>query len=327
MTDLSILIPVYGVEAYMRRCAEALFSQTLKEGVEFIFVDDASPDRSAEIIMETLKRHPERRDQVKLIRHERNRGVAAARQTALDAASGRYIIYSDSDDWTDAGMYADMLARALETDADIVSCDYTGEFPGKSITYSQNPGDDIVAFRCRLLSGRLHNCLWNKLIRRQLFDKVNVPFTEGHNHWEDVALTCRLIRHAERFSHINRAYYHYFQGNAAAYTRNVSEVSIANMIRSCRMVTDFYSALPDAGVYSTALRFLRGRTLYNALRHSANNRHAALIADLDPERNLTGSEIPAGKIDRITFTLFLKGKDAAAKSLLKLKYTLKRLLR
>lgn len=327
MTDLSILIPVYGVETYIRRCAEALFSQTLKDGVELIFVDDASPDRSSEIIMESLERFPERKDQVKLIRHERNRGVAAARLTALNVAEGKYIIYCDSDDWTDPEMYADMLKRAKETDADIVTCDYIGEFAGKSITYSQQTEGDILNFRRKLLSGHLHNGLWNKMIRRELIERIENPFCEGHNYWEDVALTCRLAHLAISTSHIDRAYYHYFQGNVSAYTRNISDSSISNMIESCRIVTDFYSACNDADIYKKSLLFLKGRTLYSALSHSSRERHDNLIATLDPQHQLRGDEIPAGRIDRLAFRLFLQRKDTAAASLLRLKNIIKRLLR
>lgn len=327
MTDLSILIPVYGVETYIRRCAEALFSQTLKEGVELIFVDDASPDRSAEIIMETLERFPERKNQVRLIKHDRNRGVAAARLTALNASEGKYIIYSDSDDWTDPEMFAEMLKRAKETDADIVTCDYIGEFAGKSITYSQQTDGDILNFRGKLLSGHLHNGLWNKMIRRELIQRIENPFREGHNYWEDVALTCRLANLATSTSHIDKAYYHYFQGNVSAYTRNISGSSISNMIESCRIVTDFYSACKDADSYQKPLLFLRGRTLYSALSHSDGKQHANLIATLDPQHQLRGDEIPAGRIDRLAFRMFLQHKATAAVSLLKLKTIIKRLLR
>ena len=97
MLKISILTPIYGVEKYIEQCARSLFEQSYAS-IEYIFVDDCTPDKSIGILQSLLKEYPERAQQVRIIHHDRNRGVGAARQTALMAATGDYLLFADSDD-------------------------------------------------------------------------------------------------------------------------------------------------------------------------------------------------------------------------------------
>ena len=121
---VSVCIPVYGVEKYIERCARSLFEQTMTDGIEFIFVNDCTNDRSIEILEQILSEYPQRKNQVKIIHHDTNQGLTGARNTALKYAQGEYIIHCDSDDWVDIKMYENMYNKAIETDADMVYCDY-----------------------------------------------------------------------------------------------------------------------------------------------------------------------------------------------------------
>ena len=95
---VSILVPVYKVEDYIERCARSLFEQTYSN-LEFIFVDDCSPDDSVEILGRIMDDYPARKEAVRIIRHNHNRGSAASRNTALDNGSGEFVFAVDSDDW------------------------------------------------------------------------------------------------------------------------------------------------------------------------------------------------------------------------------------
>lgn len=95
---VSILVPVYGVEKYIERCARSLFEQTY-DNIEYIFVDDCTKDRSIEILQKVLEDYPNRKNQVKILHHDKNRGLSAARNTALDASTGDYLMHVDSDDY------------------------------------------------------------------------------------------------------------------------------------------------------------------------------------------------------------------------------------
>ena len=121
---VSVCIPVYGVEKYIERCARSLFEQTMAEGIEFIFVNDCTKDRSIEILEQVLSEYPQRKEQVKIIHHKKNGGLVAARNTGLKHATGDYIIHCDSDDWVDLNMYEAMYNKAIETNADMVYSDF-----------------------------------------------------------------------------------------------------------------------------------------------------------------------------------------------------------
>ena len=94
---VSVLVPVYGVERYIAACARSLFAQRDVEA-EFLFVDDASPDGSIDRLHEVLAGFPAVAERVRILRHERNRGLGAARRTAIEAARGTYLLHVDSDD-------------------------------------------------------------------------------------------------------------------------------------------------------------------------------------------------------------------------------------
>lgn len=107
---VSVIVPVYKVEKFIERCAISLFSQTLQD-VEFIFVDDASPDNSVQIVQKCIREYPHRESQTVILTHEKNMGLPAARNTGLAVAKGEYIFHCDSDDFVEP----DMLEQLYNT--------------------------------------------------------------------------------------------------------------------------------------------------------------------------------------------------------------------
>ena len=99
---VSVIIPIYKVEKYVCRCAETLMQQTL-EDVEYIFVDDATPDKSMEVLSTVLAKYPHREEQIHIIHHKKNQGLPAARNSGLRIATGEYVFHCDSDDYVVIG--------------------------------------------------------------------------------------------------------------------------------------------------------------------------------------------------------------------------------
>ena len=95
---VSILTPVYGVEKYIRRCAESLMSQTY-ENLEYIIVNDCTKDASVEILKEVIAEYPKRKEKVKLIELPDNKGLANARNVAIDASTVVFVLILESDEW------------------------------------------------------------------------------------------------------------------------------------------------------------------------------------------------------------------------------------
>ncbi len=120
---ISVIIPVYRVEAYIERCVRSLMEQTLDE-VEYIFVDDCSPDKSVSVLERVLKDYPLRQGQTHILRHATNRGLPAARNTGLDAAIGDYIFHCDSDDYLETDALQAMYDTAQKANAEIVYSDW-----------------------------------------------------------------------------------------------------------------------------------------------------------------------------------------------------------
>ena len=108
MEKVSILVPVYKVEQYMERCSRSLFEQSYPN-LEYVFVDDCSPDRSIEVLKRVMEDYPERKDAVRIVTHAVNRGVAATRNTCLDHSSGTFLFFLDSDDWLDTNAILSLI--------------------------------------------------------------------------------------------------------------------------------------------------------------------------------------------------------------------------
>ena len=221
---------------FIARCAESLLSQTLEE-VEFIFVDDASPDQSGDILQEVVRKYPRRN--VQIIRHKVNKGLPAARNTGLSAARGAFIYHCDSDDYLETGMLEKMYAAAMDSNADFVYCDFfltyeTGE------RYMGNP--DFTApgqmLREGFLAGTMKYNVWNKLVAKSLYDKGGVRFPEGHSMGEDMTMI-RLSFCSRRCAHVKEALYHYVKINGNAFSNTFTEQHLEDIRFNAAATLDF----------------------------------------------------------------------------------------
>lgn len=165
MMKVSVIIPIFKTEKFIERCVRSLMEQTL-DSIEYIFVNDCTPDKSVEIIERVVEDYPHRKSFIKIISHEKNRGSASTRNTGLRAATGNYIIYCDSDDWIDTNAYELMYLKAIETNADIVVSDYYKDYPNFSQVQKQDYPEDSINCIQEMLRGHLHCATWNKLIKK-----------------------------------------------------------------------------------------------------------------------------------------------------------------
>jgi len=223
MPAVSVIIPVYKVEPYIARCARALFSQTMKD-LEFIFVDDCTPDASIAVMQEVLREFPEREGQVKVVRTPRNGGLARARLAGVAVASGRYLIPCDSDDAVDPDAYERMYGKAVAEDLDIVTCDFRLVNLKKSRVQSNvsEPGREVSD----ILSGKVWATVWSRMFKRELWTDIALP--EGGDMWEDVVFSVQATCRARRIGHMGIPLYTYYrratsmsfeEGRAAALKR------------------------------------------------------------------------------------------------------------
>ena len=150
------------------------------KGVEYIFVDDASPDRSAELIFNFFEANPIEGSECRLVANPKNEGVGFSRQHGLDHARGKYVIHADPDDWLEPHYLEALYDKAVEENADITFCDIFIEYSDRQIVSAQCPkaenSDRLIAEICR---GDILASCWNKLVKRQTIEQAGARFAEG----------------------------------------------------------------------------------------------------------------------------------------------------
>lgn len=235
---VSVVIPVFKVRNFIERCACSLFEQTLKD-VEYIFVDDASPDDSIDIVKACIGRYPERKEQVRILVHEQNQGLPAARNTGLAVATGEYVFHCDSDDFVEREMLEEMYNAAKTQDADVVYCDFYLSFE-KNERYMSNPVYETAEdmFKKGLLGGAMKYNVWNKLVRRSLYTDNAITFPAGHGMGEDMTMI-RLAACAKSVAYVPKAFYHYVKLNSNAYSATMSERHKVDILFNVNQTVDF----------------------------------------------------------------------------------------
>ena len=235
--NVSVIIPVYNVAAFIERCADSLFQQTLTE-VEYIFVDDASPDNSVKLVEQCLERYPERRGQVRILRHEHNQGLPATRNTGLKVAKGEYVYHCDSDDYLEPDALETLYKAAKAKDVDIVWCDWYLSFEHNERYMKQPCYATALDALKGMLNGRMKYNVWNKLARRQLYADNDIWFPAGHGMGEDMTMI-RLFACAGKVAYVPRALYHYVKVNGEAFTNTFSERHLQDVMHNTAQTVAF----------------------------------------------------------------------------------------
>lgn len=238
---ISIVIPVYGTEAYIRRCLDSLLGQSF-EDFEVLIVDDGSPDASGEICDGYAQRDGRFR-----VFHKGNGGVASARQFAMDRVRGEYFIHVDSDDWIEPTMLETLYGEAKKSDADVVMCDYYRCKSAAEVEkVSQRPVVSTPeAIMSDMFSGRLFGCLFNKLIRRELVEESGIRFIEGVDYSEDLLFCLKVFQRENlRFLYLPQAFYHY-EERCGSISRDKSLSVVLKKLRLNRLLYAEYGGLYD----------------------------------------------------------------------------------
>lgn len=265
---LSVIVPVYNVEAYLSRCVDSILEQSYSE-MEVILVDDGSRDSSGKICDEYAARD----SRVRVI-HKENGGLSSARNAGLDAAWGSYVTFADSDDFLEPDSYAPMIALMERMDADLVCA---GRYDIKAQSGEKTLGLCPKQEGCitgKELAGRIfrwEDCdssACDKIYKRSLFDGLRYPLGKT---CEDVPVTYRAALKAKKVALWNRAVYNYFHRPGSITQSNISEASFD----FCEHTAEIYAEIkahypeliPDA-------RFLRVRSLSTTMLR-------VLLADSD----------------------------------------------
>lgn len=246
---VSVIVPVYKAEKYLRRCVDSILAQTFTD-FEVLLIDDGSPDRSGEICDEYANNYSQIR-----VFHKENGGVSSARQCGIDNAQGEYTIHVDPDDWIESNMLEELYIKAKKKNADIVICDFYFEYKNRQEYKMQRPinliNGDIIK---QVLGGSIHGSLCNKLIRRVCYIAYDISIPSKMSLWEDRYIICRLLMCNVKVEYQNKAYYHYdLFSNSNSIVRNVS----LNGLYSAVYFVDYFERHLDAVEYKNEFYLMK----------------------------------------------------------------------
>lgn len=212
---ISVIVPIYNVEAYLDRCLDSIVNQTYKN-LEIILVDDGSPDGCSQLCDEWS-----RRDNRIIVMHKENGGLSDARNAGLEIASGDFIGFVDSDDWIESDMYECLYDLLCRFSADIAICGSNsvdsegrvvgvGKFPKKVVGY-----EDVVVFEDEKImeahlkkTNDINSGVWNKLYRKSIVHGIRFPKSKLY---EDVFTMYKYLDRAKRVVKTRTHKYNYYQ--------------------------------------------------------------------------------------------------------------------
>ena len=256
---ISVIIPVYKVEPYLRQCVDSILSQTYTN-LEVILVDDGSPDHCPAI----CDSYATQDSRVRVI-HKTNGGLSDARNAALEVFTGDYIAFVDSDDWIEPQMYSDMMTMMLEQKLEMVFCTVREVIDGKpaGVRYHYFPDGTVMGaseVQKLALKDEIAAAVWMRLCRRECFEQVRFPV--GRN-YEDIAVTFLPFEHAEKVGFLDRPFYNY-RINKSGIAHQKKPLTRYQMFLSYRDCYDYAQRnVPEveSAVFALSARFALGTFL------------------------------------------------------------------
>ena len=235
--SISVIMPVYKVSGYIVRSIESLVAQTYKN-FEIILVDDCGGDDSIEKAISVLNAHEYRRNNndvtkhagsYKIVTNAYNQGVSLSRQSGMLASGGEYVIHLDSDDYFEPDLLERLISMAKASYSDLVICNFFKESPSGSSKIETSTtchplisDKDKTDYVKEMLRGERPSALWNKLVKRELFDRAGIPFDS--NLRDDLSASPLLVLHANKVDFVTNALVHY-----VLYNSNSESVSFGHL--------------------------------------------------------------------------------------------------
>ncbi|HGS2149871.1 TPA: glycosyltransferase, partial [Streptococcus pneumoniae] len=225
---LTIVIPVYNVEKYLKRCIDSVISQEWDK-YEVILVNDGSTDASPNICEEYAQKY----HFISVI-HKENGGLSETRNTGLSHANGKYVFFLDSDDWITKDMFRNLSKMIMEQNYDILQFGmqmfHSEREELKNVQCKEKNFNSSDAFKNMLSVEGITSFATDKIYKRELFEKNGIEFPIGY-FYEDLGTVYKLILSAKKIYLTTQVYYCYFIGNDAAITKQWSEKKISDVYK------------------------------------------------------------------------------------------------
>lgn len=266
MCKVSIIVPIYNTEKYLKKCLDSLVNQTLND-IEIILVNDGSTDNSQNIINEYTAKYP---DKIKAFTKE-NGGQASARNLGISQASGEYLAFVDSDDWVEFNMYEELCNKAIKENLDIVCCNeylVINNEKKKNFNRLIYPNDITNNYIIK------ESGPWNKLIKRNLIINNNIWFLENRI-YEDLAIIPTLALYTDKIGYIDCYLYNYVirEGstmNQTEYNKKLEDIFVVMEELSTKLQDNHKEELEFLYIkhllFDASLRFLQYKEGRNEMK-------------------------------------------------------------
>ena len=222
MKKISVITPIYKAESYIERCVRSLMEQTMKDNIEFIFINDCTPDNSMQILKQVIKDYPNRTKQIRIIENERNIGVSATRKLGVKVASGEYIGWCDSDDWIEPTMYEEMYIATKNGEIDNVISNF--------IIEKKSSIEEVKFKQCKTPQECFINhwkgyyfpgSLWQQINKKEHIEKAINTITNV-SYGEDIYTLILTLYYSKSIAYIKKPLYHYNDTNINSLLHNTN---------------------------------------------------------------------------------------------------------
>lgn len=280
MQKVSVIVPVYNVEAYLPKCLDSLLHQTLKE-IDIIVVNDGATDGSLAIAEEYHQKY----ENISVYTKE-NGGLASARNYGLKYASGEYIAFIDSDDWVSAEMLQTLYNTGIEENADIVVCD---------IEQVDEEGNGFVIPQLDESIGNIKKAhmiaspgFCNRIFKKAFLERVGFRFFEGI-FFEDLAVHAPLVAQAEKISYVKQGFYKYYVRQGSITRQTQKNDKLLDAFKSIDYLYGGFEKLPNRHIFSEELEYIYIKEFlhaasYRLLPYRVYDEHIKRIAVVMSER-------------------------------------------
>lgn len=295
---ISVIVPVYNVSQYLRKCLDSILRQTYKN-IEIILVDDGSTDDSGEI----CDKYAENDARIRVV-HKENGGLSSARNAGIDIMQGDFVTFVDSDDWINCRMIDRMYGILLEYNADISCVSFHKVFENDEKKYAASANGKVIVYTGteaveRIMYKRsIATSAWGKLYNRQDFNNIRYP---AGMIFEDLATTYKIFYGKKRIAYCNERLYYYFQRKDSIMSRKFSRKRFDRLVIGQEMMEwakKNEPSLQKAAVsrYFTAnMQLLREMPLTDEWRNNLNE----IIENVKRYRSAVIKNRKAKKIDRL----------------------------
>lgn len=247
---VSIIVPIYNVEVYIRECIDSILAQTYPD-FELILVDDGSPDDCGRICDEYAES-----DRRIIVIHKKNGGLTSARNAGLSKASGEWIMHVDGDDWVEPDMLESLIEAARVTGADLVFGDFMkyGPYSGyyKLPTWNSDKKESMSNYIAYMMT-----TIWGSIAKRSIYTGNGLKSPAEISFCEDFHLIVRLCHFAKKIVNVHRAFYHY-RYRPTSIVANMSRNTEENKQWAYQDTIRFFK---EQGVYEDYRRAMSWRVL------------------------------------------------------------------